>query len=132
MTDTEEQVSYIDRTLKIKYRKDSKEVTVEGVCVAYNPTTAFLIKPEKRAYPDLVPVDDVLDLDVITKIEPLVAVKLKPVKIYDVRRHLLNYHGASLSEVNAWTDADAEGIHNSAHELFGPDLGHYHSDKNDK
>ncbi len=48
---------------------------------------------------------------------------MDPVTGGRVRRHLLDYHGASLEVVNNLTEVDAENEHNS---IDHSDLGHNH------
>lgn len=84
-----------------------------------------LVKPKGSSTPKLVMAADVVDLVEIASTPTTLRQKaLDPVPEGKVRRHLLDYHGISLSQINEITEEQAAEQHDV---LPHTDAGHHHN-----
>lgn len=105
-------------------REDGSTEEVEGkIEVASEAGVGF--KPKGRREMDLLEAEDVLDINEAPIVETkLKQVKLKLIDLTRVKKHLIDRHGAPLSQVNALAPEQAEELHNK---IDHSDLGHNHT-----
>lgn len=117
----------VTHNLPEKNDKGEGAVEIEGTVQVGNEI-GLLIKPKGQVNFKLVPLGEIepgsikLVQDKSTTIK---ASKLKPVKIGQARRHLLERHGFTLTKVNGLTEEDAAKLHDSIDHVES-DLGHVH------
>lgn len=111
-----------------KNEKGELAVEMEGTVQAGNEL-GLLIKPKGKVKFELIERGLIEEIVLVTeKSSELERTSLKPVKIGQARRHLMERHGYTLSQANALTEEEAMEIHEKIdHEA--DDLGHIHSDK---
>lgn len=84
-----------------------------------------LVKPKGSSTPKLVLAEHVTDItEIESKPSTLRQKALDPIPEGKARRHLLDYHGISLSQVNEITEEQAVDQHNR---LPHEDAGHHHN-----
>lgn len=107
-------------------REDGTEEKLEGkIEVASEAGVGF--KPKGRREMDLLEVEDIVGIEEAPVTEAkLKQVGLKPIELGRVKKHLIDRHGAPLSQVNALTAEQAEELHNK---IDHTDLGHHHNKK---
>ena len=122
---------YEDQKVIVKYKEaDGKtKPDLEGkVEAAHDDKGMLLIKPKGKSGAELVLKFEIASIELVTSSDDdLAQVTLKPVKLNNVRRHLVNYHGWGLKQVNQLGDDEALIQHTGLHE--GPDagdIGHKH------
>lgn len=109
-------------------REDGSTEQVEGkIEVASEAGVGF--KPKGRRELDLLEVEDVLAIEEAPVTEAkLKQVKLKPIEAGRIKKHLIDRHGAPLSQVNALSPEQAAELHGK---IDHSDLGHNHDKKED-
>jgi hypothetical protein len=106
---------------------DGSADEVEGSLEVAN-AGGILIKPKGKVGMELIEAGDVIQVVLAPETsKKLKAKKIKPIKVGQARSHLLERHGATLTEVNAMTEEDAYGLHEEIDHVAA-DLGHVHSD----
>jgi hypothetical protein len=106
-------------------------VEIEGTVQAGNEL-GLLIKPKGQVSFKLIDRAEIEDISLVAdKSSELKRSKLKPVKVGQARRHLLERHGYKLTDVNGMTEEQAMEFHDSLdHEAL--DLGHVHVAESEK
>lgn len=85
----------------------------------------ILVKPKGSSTPKLVLADDVIDVEEIASTPSTLRQRaLDPIAVGKARRHLLDYHGISLSQINEITEDQAVAQHEK---LPHSDAGHHHN-----
>lgn len=122
---------FVDRKVKVtKKPQDNHDGEVfEGkVEAANNEKNVLLLKVKGKASAVLILGFEIATIETVTSSDDDVTqTTLKPVKLNNVRRHLVNAHGWKLSAVNQLIDEEAFVQHTGLHE--GPDaadIGHKH------
>lgn len=122
------------QNLKEQNEKGEGAVEVEGTVQAVNDAMGLLLKPKGSVNFSMFDLGDIepgsvsLAQDSSTKLK---ASKLKVLKVGQARRHLLERHGLTLSQVNGMTEEQALEYHSSIdHETA--ELGHVHVEKDEK
>ncbi len=121
MSDEEVQYAeFVDRRV-ILTKVDGSEH--EGKISAVSPILIMFV-PKGTRSGELVTVADVQDIQLRPeKPRKLSQKSMDPVTTGRVRRHLLDYHGTTLAEVNGMGDVEAEIFHDA---IDHSDLGHNH------
>lgn len=106
-------------------KKDGSEALVGLVEVANE--FGYLVKPKGSSRAKLIRVEEIDSIEVLDdEDEKLKATNVKQVTSGTVKRHLLNYHGQALSEVNGWSTEQALGVHEDLHQIHKGEVGHVH------
>jgi hypothetical protein len=117
--------SYVDQKVKIEYNDDKE--AVEGKVEAASQKV-ILLKVKGKASAILIFPHEIKSAELLEQ-PGLQASTLKPVKGNTVKRHLLNFHGWTLSKVNDISEKEALVQHTGLHEGPGAaDLGHTHKE----
>jgi len=104
-------------------REDGSTEQVQGK-IEVASTAGVGFKPRGRREMDLLELDDVLELEEAPVPDvKLKQVKMKPVDATRVKKHLIDRHGAPLSQVNAMSPDQAAELHGK---IDHSDLGHNH------
>jgi hypothetical protein len=122
---------YADRKVRVTKRGNdghSGEVLEGKVEAANNEKNLLLLKVKGKSSAILILGFEIDTIESVSSSEDDVTQStLKPVKLNNVRRHLVNAHGWGLKQINQLTDDEAFVQHTGLHE--GPDaadLGHKH------
>lgn len=103
------------------------EVVIGVVEVAIEQ--GLLVKPKGSPRARLFRADSILETEILDeedeKLKPTV---VKPVTPDTVKRHLLNYHGQPLSEVNGYSTQRALAAHDDLHRIHKNEVGHRHAE----
>lgn len=102
---------------------------IEGTVLSGNNEVGIFIKAKGRTMGELVKVDQIEDVRVLpTTIKALKAKAIKMPTLDNVRQHLLDKHGFSISFVNTADEERAAKLHAA---IDHSDLGHNHDEKAD-
>lgn len=128
-TETKDFASYKGKMVELTYRVTGSEepVTVMGRITAGNHL-GLMFKPKSQRTEDLINAEDILDVEEVVspRLRLVTQKKLRTPSEANVKRHLADYHGMSLTELNGMSEAEAMRRHG---EINHADLGHEHSEE---
>ena len=127
---TEDITQYENKRVILVVSQDDEAVEIEGT-VEKAGDIGILIKPKGKVKLDLYEMGQIEDI----RLAPESSVKIKPstirpVKLGQARKHLLDRHGVTLTEVNKLTEEEAFAYHEGVDHV-AEDLGHIHKDKSE-
>lgn len=103
-------------------------VEIEGTVQAAN-ALGIMLKEKGKTQVKLIEADAIIEVkEAPDTAKDLKAKPLRPVDFGQTRGHLLERHGATLTEVNSMTESEAYDAHNDT-DHNADDLGHFHQAK---
>lgn len=118
------------RKLAEPNEKGETAIEIEGK-VQIGNDVGLLIKPKGKVQFDLIPRSEIEDVYLTPeKSKKLVASKIRPVGIGNIRRHLLDRHGVTLEWANKVSEEQAKEYHDGLDHVAN-NLGHVHVEKSD-
>lgn len=114
---------YSEKTVELVVNREGEEVTLQGkIELASEVGVAF--KPRRKRDVDFIEPSDIISIKEVEESgSDLKQKKLPPLEPAKVRAHLIDRHGAPLSQVNALSPEQAVELHNK---IDHSDLGHKH------
>lgn len=110
--------------------KGESAVEIEGNVQLVN-AGHMLVKPRGQVKFTMIALSEVENVSIVENTaKKFKANKLKPVKLGDVRRHLLDRHGVQITWANSCTEEQALAYHDSL-DHAALDLGHVHQSKDE-
>lgn len=117
---------------KVLVRFDSDEAELEKGTVTAATPLGIIFKPYGKSNADLVPAARIRHIELQPDDSELKPRRVNPATLANVKRHLVDWHGYKLADVNAMTPEAAlafhegtmEGVEKIDHSL----LGHYHAE----
>lgn len=117
---------------KVLVRFDSDEAELEKGTVTAATPLGIIFKPYGKSNADLIPATRIRHIELQPDDTELKPRRVNPVTLSNVKRHLVDWHGYHLADVNAMTPEHALAFHEGTLEgVPSPDhnlLGHYHAE----
>lgn len=116
-------VDFVDKRVTLTTAEGEQVGTIKAANDA-----VIMFVPKGTSSPELIEVPSIVNVEAVAeKPRKLSQKAMEPVDSKKVRRHLLDYHGYQLADVNELSDVDAEKVHNGIDHSV---LGHHHEGRN--
>ncbi|MEU4066705.1 hypothetical protein AB0F25_30705 [Streptomyces wedmorensis] len=118
---------YKGKMVELTVNIDGEEETLTGRIVEGNALGVCFKKKSQRVQ-DIINADDIVKVDEVTsaRLQLVSRKRLRAASETSIKRHLADYHGWPVSDLNGMADSEALRRHS---EIDHSDLGHYHSDE---